>query len=30
MTIVDGIKVKHAFIVGSQPLLATRTSNIYD
>jgi len=30
MTIVDGIKVKHAFIVDAQPLLATRTSNIYD
>ncbi len=30
MTIVDGIKVKHALTIGPQPLLATTTSNIYD
>jgi hypothetical protein len=30
VTIVDGIKVKHAFTIGAQPLLATRASNIYD
>jgi hypothetical protein len=30
MTIVDGIKVKHALTIGPQPLLATTASNIYD